>query len=478
MPIEFACTNCAKTVRVPDGSEGKKCKCPECQEILLVPDATPLDLDIEIKLEIPCPRCEHVLVCDPSLEGTRGLCPSCKHIFTIAAVKEEESEDESNILHLTFPFQCPHCKQLFEGKPGMEGKKGKCINCKQVFEIKKHEEPTKTKSTKSNSKRTEPQGQTTGTSSTLPPLQPLFPPTRNANETAPVLAKPISIDGNPAKAIPVAVPVSPINVSPVTVRPISVQPVAVTPVVVQPVTASPVKVTPVTVTPVTVTPVAVTPVAAAPANDWFNSGTTASYNTTSQVSNQAAPFNPYASTAGSNMHLGAPSGSAESIRRSHINHESSIKTFGVLIGLNSAIGFLGFFMTFGLAFVGNPPDEVPYFAIMMITSMIFLMTSVFMAFVCHGLYTLSSFGRIGGAIVGALMLLNVPCGTMMGILLLFLLFSEKGNMVFSSDYKQIIRQTPHVKASSKLLIWLLIILFVLVLIMMSIAALILITGKR
>ena len=39
---------------------------------------------------------------------------------------------------MTFAFQCPHCRQLFEGKPGMEGRNGKCIHCHQVFEIKKY----------------------------------------------------------------------------------------------------------------------------------------------------------------------------------------------------------------------------------------------------------------------------------------------------------------------------------------------------
>jgi hypothetical protein len=140
MPIEFTCTNCSKKMRVPDGSEGKKCKCPGCQCTLNVPK---LQIEtVEIKLEIPCPRCDFILVCSPELEGTRGLCPNCKFIFTIAPPGTSVDAVPLADLHSTFAFQCPHCKQLFEGKSGMEGRKGKCIHCKEVFEIKKYVEPT------------------------------------------------------------------------------------------------------------------------------------------------------------------------------------------------------------------------------------------------------------------------------------------------------------------------------------------------
>lgn len=37
MPIEFRCSSCNKLLRVPDGSEGKKAQCPDCQAILEIP---------------------------------------------------------------------------------------------------------------------------------------------------------------------------------------------------------------------------------------------------------------------------------------------------------------------------------------------------------------------------------------------------------------------------------------------------------
>lgn len=37
MPIEFNCSACSKLLRVPEGSAGKKAKCPGCQTVLQIP---------------------------------------------------------------------------------------------------------------------------------------------------------------------------------------------------------------------------------------------------------------------------------------------------------------------------------------------------------------------------------------------------------------------------------------------------------
>ncbi|MCU0719867.1 MAG: hypothetical protein MUC83_09200, partial [Pirellula sp.] len=193
MSIEFDCSQCSKTLRVAASSAGKKCKCPSCNTLLAIPHSSPSivaskssnnaraghvshsshdndteDDSLEVKIEIACPKCSTTLLYSPDLEGTRGLCKGCGHIFTLSH-GDNGNEEESQ----TFPFQCPNCEFLFEGKPAMEGRKGKCTECQSVFTIErlKTEKPV-----------------------TAPVQQPAGP-----------VAKPIAKSTPPA-AIPVAIP--------------------------------------------------------------------------------------------------------------------------------------------------------------------------------------------------------------------------------------------------------------------------------
>jgi hypothetical protein len=46
MPIEFRCTHCQRLLRVADGTEGKRARCPECGSIEVIPAAGPLGEDV------------------------------------------------------------------------------------------------------------------------------------------------------------------------------------------------------------------------------------------------------------------------------------------------------------------------------------------------------------------------------------------------------------------------------------------------
>ena len=136
MPIEFKCNSCSRTLRVPDGSQGKPCNCPGCMERVIVP-CSPSSEEIGGRMDVPCPKCRNVLQCDANLDGTRGCCPSCAHVFTISL--SNTSTDSAS--QESFPFACPKCKQLFEGTPDKEGKKGKCTGCGEVFVIERYYPP-------------------------------------------------------------------------------------------------------------------------------------------------------------------------------------------------------------------------------------------------------------------------------------------------------------------------------------------------
>lgn len=140
MSIEFNCRYCSKTLRVSDQSAGKKCKCPSCSATLDIPSPNS-SLAPQIPsssiageptadvLQIGCPKCRVVLHYVSALEGTRGMCKGCGHIFTLSQKAIDSPTTDS------FPFECPACHFMFEGKPGMEGKKGKCTECNEVFFI-------------------------------------------------------------------------------------------------------------------------------------------------------------------------------------------------------------------------------------------------------------------------------------------------------------------------------------------------------
>lgn len=161
MPIEFNCESCSKLLRVPDGSGGKQCLCPGCSKVLDIPipkiDAR-LNEDLassvgssqqtsnqpaansesanggtDIALCIPCPKCKHELICDPSLVGTKGQCRACKHIFVISDLPNNAAATSEPAIN--WVFSCPKCNQLFEGNETMRGRRGKCHACGDVFTI-------------------------------------------------------------------------------------------------------------------------------------------------------------------------------------------------------------------------------------------------------------------------------------------------------------------------------------------------------
>ncbi len=395
MPIDFACTNCAKQVRVPDGSEGKKCKCPECQTILNVPE---IKIEsFEIKLEVPCPRCAFVLLCDPNLEGTRGLCPNCQLIFTITPTGNSKNTEPVSSMQATFAFQCPHCKQLFEGKPGMEGRKGKCIHCKEVFEIKKFAEPVI-------------EVQATSIDNVPRPLvsKPTLPnPIKSATRQASATQAPAA----PTKPqVPVAKPITPTI-----------------------------------------------------ANDWLGAlPPSGAYPT----SNSSSPINPYAASANPSTFAVQPgqaiSGTPESIRRFYLSHESAIKGFGLLYGFSSGCYILIAIAAAVLSVVAFAAEGgIAPGIFVLIYAAVYFVIGALTALVCSGLYKLSDVGKIGGSIFAVLGLCAIPLGTILGGYLLFLLFSEKGNFIFSQNYRAIVKQTPHIRCFVPVFIWILLALFVL-----------------
>ena len=61
--------------------------------------------------------------------------------------------------------------------------------------------------------------------------------------------------------------------------------------------------------------------------------------------------------------------------------------------------------------------------------------------------------KIPATIFSAIGLLSVPIGTLINGYILYLIYSAKGNMVFSEEYRKVIAATPNIKYKTSIIIW-------------------------
>jgi len=186
------------------------------------------------------------------------------------------------------------------------------------------------------------------------------------------------------------------------------------------------------------------------------------------------PINPYAAPESpldaAPVSLDANLAEIEATRRKYLNHEASVKSVGSLHILGGI--FLTAMVIFRLAdsnargLTGIPEVIILILLLGVNFALGFGLTKlqswarwVDAAFFCIGiLMNIASFsivlfvapGALSGPIVGNLI------GTLFGFLIygyvLYLLLSPKGAMVFSAEYKEIIKATPHIKYKTSCLL--------------------------
>jgi hypothetical protein len=99
------------------------------------------------------------------------------------------------------------------------------------------------------------------------------------------------------------------------------------------------------------------------------------------------------------------------------------------------------------ALTGNGNAEtIGVVAFMLVLSAVQLWTA-------NGLRRLQHWARIPSGILSGFGLLGFPIGTLINGYILYLLFSEKGKMVFSPAYQEVIRQTPQIKYKTSIVVW-------------------------
>ena len=131
-------------------------------------------------------------------------------------------------------------------------------------------------------------------------------------------------------------------------------------------------------------------------------------------------------------------------RKTHLNHETSVKSIGFLYLLGAVIMIpTGLWLATGG--FGNSDDFV--------SGLLYIVFGVCEAIVGIGLRRLKNWARIGSILFSVIGLIAIPVGTLMSAYFLYLLLSEKGRIVFSESYQRIIEQTPEVRYKTSIVVW-------------------------
>ncbi len=144
---------------------------------------------------------------------------------------------------------------------------------------------------------------------------------------------------------------------------------------------------------------------------------------------------------------GAATNAVEDIRKEHIKHEASVTSIGILYYL----GGVGLLLMAIVTFFSNAAASRGGEAI--ILSIIFLMLGAGQLWVGFGLRRLRKWARIAAGSLSGIGLFGFPIGTIINAYFLYLLFSQKGKMVFSDEYRAVIEQTPHIKYRTSIIVW-------------------------
>lgn len=143
---------------------------------------------------------------------------------------------------------------------------------------------------------------------------------------------------------------------------------------------------------------------------------------------------------------------ARKLRQQHIQHEASIRSFGLLFLLGGGVVFLGggAGLVAGLASMGSgpavAPAELAIFVVLVLLGGGQLAAGVAMR-------RLHPRSRVPGSLLAGVTLLNFPVGTLIGGYILYLLNSEKGRTILSPAYAEVRAQTADMRPRTSTAAW-------------------------
>ena len=125
---------------------------------------------------------------------------------------------------------------------------------------------------------------------------------------------------------------------------------------------------------------------------------------------------------------------AESERRAYLSHEAAVRSVGSLYLLGALICALASLVLLLTDDVGSG------------AALVYAALSAFQVILAWGLYRLDPRVRLPVGLCSTLGLLVLPpLGTLLNAYALYLLFSPKGEHVFSSTYREVIGRTPTIR---------------------------------
>ena len=143
---------------------------------------------------------------------------------------------------------------------------------------------------------------------------------------------------------------------------------------------------------------------------------------------------------------------AKDMRRRYFNHETAVKSIGTL-----------YYFIAGMFILAMGVMVFPFehsMAEFIISAIIPLALAALFVWLGRGLKQLRPWAKIPAGILSGIGLIGFPVWTLINGYILYLLFSEKGKVVFSDDYKQVIADTPGIESRTSLIVWIFIALLV------------------
>ena len=135
----------------------------------------------------------------------------------------------------------------------------------------------------------------------------------------------------------------------------------------------------------------------------------------------------------------------QELRQSHIKHEASIKSVGILYYF-AAVGA-------PLAGIAVLFEENTMVVGKFIIGPLLILLGI--AYFKSGgwIKNLNTKARTPTTILACLGLLGFPLGTLINAYILYLIHSQKGKFIFSEEYKAVIAATPEIKHKTSPIIW-------------------------